>query len=586
MITTLTDTTASEVESTMMQMRETFGATTIGRVLTLIIVATGDDIDGPVEAAVRASHEHPARVIVVDTDPDAASSGLDAEVRVGRDAGAGEIVILRARGEILYSLDTLIMPLLLADAPIVTWWPEGAPSSPVHDVLGSMSQRRITDAAACEDPLATLKRLRRGYASGDSDLAWSRLTNWRGLVASVFEIPPATTPKAIRVVGHKDDPSVVLMASWLEHALDIEVEIAAPGEGEADGPGVLGVHLDREDGTISLARTPGKDGDEDAIVMSLPGDEDGQHVTMPRRSLYELLAEELRRLDPDEVYGEVLAHAFSGIEDAAVFAGGKPDPQDRVLDDADAVAQAAAEDAAARLVQALTERSVAHLVVTGGTVGTKAAAALPGALRSALKGTATGNTGGDSALEGLHVWWGDERFVDPESDDRNEKQVRESLLVPLQEAGMPERNIHRMPSPFDGVSREEGAAWYGQQLDLAGGDQPFRTRGRAFFDVLWLGMGPDGHVASLFPEHPDQRETGASAVGVDDSPKPPSERISLTWPVLNSARHVGVLVAGEDKAAAAARAHGDIDPWNTPASAVRGLESTTWYLDKAAAKDL
>src|SRR5690625_7215041 len=80
------------------------------------------------------------------------------------------------------------MALLLPDAPIVTWWPENAPSSPIHDVLGSMSQRRITDAAACEAPMATLKRLRRGYASGDSDLAWSRLTNWRGLVASPFEI--------------------------------------------------------------------------------------------------------------------------------------------------------------------------------------------------------------------------------------------------------------------------------------------------------------------------------------------------------------------------------------------------------------
>lgn len=579
MITTLTDTTASAVEKQMMQMRENFGATTIGRVLTLIIVATGEDVDGPVEAAVRASHEHPARVIVVDTEPDAADSGLDAEIRVGRDAGAGEIVILRARGEILYSLDTLIMPLLLPDAPIVTWWPENAPSSPINDVLGGMSQRRITDAASCTDPLGTLKRLRRGYASGDSDLAWSRLTNWRGLVASVMEIPPATLPTAIRVVGHEEDPSVVLMAAWLDKALDVEVEIAAPGAEDASGPGVLAVELTREDGTISLARMPERDGDEDAIVMSLPGDDSGQHVTMPRRTLNELLAEELRRLDPDEVYGEVLAHAFSGIEDAAVYAGGKPDPKDRVLEDPEAVAQAAATDAAKHLARALAERGTAHMVVTGGSVGTAAAAALPDALAAAL-------TNSPADLEGLHVWWGDERFTARDDDDRNEKQVREKLLVPLQEAGMPERNVHPMPTPDDGVSLEEGAAWYGQQLDLAGGDQPFRTRGKAFFDVLWLGMGPDGHVASLFPEHPDQRETAASAVAVEDSPKPPSERISLTWPVLNSARHVAFLVAGKDKAEAAARAHGAVDPWTTPASAVRGLVSTTWYLDTAAAADM
>src|SRR5690625_239502 len=124
----------------MIEMRETFGANTIGRVLTLIIIATGE-IEEPLEAAIRASHEHPARVLVVDADPDAEASGLDAEIRVGRDAGAGEIVILRARGHIMSSLDTLVMALLLPDAPIVTWWPENAPSSPIHDVLGSMSQR-------------------------------------------------------------------------------------------------------------------------------------------------------------------------------------------------------------------------------------------------------------------------------------------------------------------------------------------------------------------------------------------------------------------------------------------------------------
>ncbi|WP_262426318.1 glucose-6-phosphate dehydrogenase assembly protein OpcA [Brachybacterium sp. Z12] len=129
MITTLTDTTASAIDKQMIEMRETFGANTIGRVLTLIIIATGD-IEEPLEAAIAASHEHPARVIVVDADPEAENSGLDAEIRVGRDAGAGEIVILHARGDVLWALDTLVMALLLPDAPIVTWWPENAPGSP------------------------------------------------------------------------------------------------------------------------------------------------------------------------------------------------------------------------------------------------------------------------------------------------------------------------------------------------------------------------------------------------------------------------------------------------------------------------
>src|SRR5699024_1666892 len=112
-------TTASDIDQKMIEMRETFGANTIGRVLTLIIIATGEN-EEPLEAAIRASYEHPARVLVVDADPDAEASGLDAEIRVGRDAGAGEIVILRDRGHIMSSLDTLVMALLLPDVPIVT----------------------------------------------------------------------------------------------------------------------------------------------------------------------------------------------------------------------------------------------------------------------------------------------------------------------------------------------------------------------------------------------------------------------------------------------------------------------------------
>jgi glucose-6-phosphate dehydrogenase assembly protein OpcA len=563
-ITTLTDTTASAVDKTMTRMRETFGENTIGRVLTLIIISTGD-IEEPLEAAIAASHEHPARVLVVDADPEAETSGLDAEIRVGRDAGAGEIVILRARGDVLWSLDTLIMALLLPDAPIVTWWPENAPSSPVHDVLGSMSQRRITDSAACADPLGTLKRLRRGYASGDSDFSWARLTRWRGLVASAYEVPPVSTPTAIEVSGTVGNPSVLLMATWLEHTLGVEATIVPPPKNDPEFAGVHGVRLVREDGAIELTRVS-----DDSIVMKLPGDDSGQHVTMPRRTLAELVTEELRRLDPDEVYGEVLGAAFSGIDDTATFASGKPAAQDVVVADADAVAQAAAAE---QLAAALETRPNAHLVLTGGTVGTLTAAALPAALRAA---------GVD--VSRLHLWWGDERYVDPDSEERNEVGVRESLLDVLREQdGLPARNVHVMPSPADGMSLEDAAAWYGQQLDQMGGDEPFRTRGQAFFDVLLLGVGPDGHIASLFPQHPAQERVLASAVAVTGSPKPPSQRISLTWPVLNSARHVALLVAGAEKADAVRAAHEGVDPWAVPASAVRGLESTTWVLDEAAA---
>src|SRR5699024_4964923 len=168
------------------------------------------------------------------------------------------------------------------------------------------------------------------------------------------------------------------------------------------------------DGVIDLTRV-----DDDSVVMKLPGDETGQHVTMPRRTLPELVTEELRRLDPDEVYGEVLASTYSSIDDSATFATGKPEPRDVVEPDADAVAAAAT---AAQLAAALEERPQAHLVLTGGTVGTKTAAALPEALHAA---------GVDCSR--LHLWWGDERYVEPDSEERNEVGVRESLLAPLQE---------------------------------------------------------------------------------------------------------------------------------------------------------
>src|SRR5699024_10163945 len=331
--------------------------------------------------------------------------------------------------------------------------------------------------------------------------------------------------------------------------------------------GVHGVRLVREDGVIDLTRI-----DDDSIVQKLPGDETGQHVTMPRRTLPELVTEELRRLDADEVYGEVLASTYSSIDDSATFATGKPEPRDVVAPDADAVAAAAASATVARLAAGLEARPPAPLVRTGGTAGTKTAAAPPEARHAA---------GVDCSR--LHLRWGDERYVEPDSEERNEVGVRESLLAPLQERGLPARQIHVMPSPADGMSLDDAAAWYGQQLDQTGGDEPFRTRGRAFFDVLLLGVGPDGHIASLFPEHPGQRRVSASATGVTDSPKPPPERISLTWPVLNSSRHVALMVAGAEQAGAVRDGHGQIDPWLVPAPAVGGLDSTPWYLDEAAA---
>src|SRR5699024_3016205 len=119
-----------------------------------------------------------------------------------------------------------------------------------------------------------------------------------------------------------------------------------------------------------------------------------------------------------------------------------------------------------------------------------------------------------------------------------------------------------------------------------GGDEPFPTRGQAFSDVLWLGMGTDAHVASRVPAHPDPPATGATTVAVEKSPQPPPPRISLTWPGLDPESHAPCLGAGADKAEASVGGHGAIGPWPVPASAVRGLEATTWYMDRDAGGEL
>ena len=565
MITTLTNTTASAVDRTMNEMRETFGANALSRVLTLIIVTSGSDFDDALEAAVQASHEHPSRVLVVHQDPRRLGQSLDAEIRVGRDAGAGDIVILHVGPAAATTLDTLVMPLLLPDAPIVTWWPKDAPSSPANDVLGAMSQRRITDARSSEDPLGTLHRLRTGYTRGDTDLSWARITKWRGLLATAYETPPVSVPTRVTLSGDVEDPALTLLAAWLERTLGVSVERT---HAETDGYSVQELRLTREDGDIVLTR------DGAAIRLTLPGErsEHGQHVALPHRSLYELLAEELRRLDPDEVYGEVLAHAFDRVTNPAELTIGSPRPVVHVSDSPEESAKEAAADIAAHIAEAIAQRGEAHLVLTGGGAGIRTAEALIDAFAEASVNTSA-----------LHLWWGDERFVTADSEDRNDRQLQEVFLDRL---SIPDSHVHRMPPAGAGMTLDQAATWYGQQLDSAGGDVPFHTDGAAFFDVLMLGMGPDMHIASLFPEHPDQRTMSATAIPVRNSPKPPAERISLSWPAINSARHVAIMATGQEKADAARTALSVCDAWTSPASSVRGTESTVFHLDAEAASTL
>ncbi|MFI2349187.1 6-phosphogluconolactonase [Streptomyces sp. NPDC019443] len=247
-------------------------------------------------------------------------------------------------------------------------------------------------------------------------------------------------------------------------------------------------------------------------------------------------------------------------------------PQLVVHRDKGLMAQAAAARLITKIVDAQAARGSASVVLTGGRNGNALLAAL---------GTSPARDAIDWPR--LDLWWGDERFL-PEGDpERNITQAREALLdsVPVD----PKR-VHAMPAS-DGVygsDADAAAAAYAAELAASAGPEDHGPV--PSFDVLMLGVGPDTHVASLFPELPAVRETDRTVVGVHGAPKPPPTRISLTLPAIRSAREVWLLAAGEDKATAVAMALSGAGEVQAPAAGARGRSRTLWLLDAAAASQL
>lgn len=297
MIVEMPGTTTSAISKALVSIRDEGGAVALGRVLTLVIVGA-DASEEVIEAANDASREHPMRVIVLRTDP-GGDSRLDAEIRVGGDAGASEVIVLHAHGDVCSDEEGLVTGLLLPDAPVVVWWPLDAPESPSEHPLGRIAQRRITDAAGAAHPIAALLSRGEHYTPGDTDFAWTRLTLWRAQLAAVLDQPPYEPITAGVVSGASDSPSTVLLAAWLRHQLGVPVEVVNTRRGSGHG-GIHGVRLERESAAIELARD-----ESDIATLSQAGQPD-HDLALPRRSLRDCLAEELRRLDPDGLYGEVV----------------------------------------------------------------------------------------------------------------------------------------------------------------------------------------------------------------------------------------------------------------------------------------
>jgi 6-phosphogluconolactonase len=181
----------------------------------------------------------------------------------------------------------------------------------------------------------------------------------------------------------------------------------------------------------------------------------------------------------------------------------------------------------------------------------------------------------------VHLFWGDDRYVTEDDDERNEKQARQELLNHID---IPARNVHAMPAADGEFGNDIAAAALAYEQILAANAEPGDPAPN--FDVHLLGVGPEGHINSLFPDTPAVRETSRMVVDVEDSPKPPPLRITLTLPAIQRSREVWLLVSGADKAGAVAAAVGGADPVSIPAAGAVGREHTVWFLDTEAASEL
>ncbi|MEZ0071188.1 glucose-6-phosphate dehydrogenase assembly protein OpcA [Planotetraspora sp. GP83] len=290
----LTETTASKISSTLTRLRHQMGAPAIGMVLTLVTVVDEAGQYDAVRAATDAAREHPSRILVVINRDPAEPNRLDAEIRVGESA-PGEVVLLRLYGDLTEHADSVISPLLLTDTPVVVWWPGECPEVPAKDPVGQLAGRRITDARSAKDPVAAITGRAGGYVPGDTDLAWTRLTPWRSLLAAALDQPIGKVAEGV-VEAAKGNPSGPLLAAWLSDRLNAPIQVT-----ESSGPGLTAVRLTvAGGGELKVNR-----GDARLATLSKPGQPD-RRVALARRPASELLAEELRRLDPDEVYASTI----------------------------------------------------------------------------------------------------------------------------------------------------------------------------------------------------------------------------------------------------------------------------------------
>lgn len=247
-----------------------------------------------------------------------------------------------------------------------------------------------------------------------------------------------------------------------------------------------------------------------------------------------------------------------------------PEPEVEIVATAADLARRTADDTVRTLAAALDARGAAHLVITGG-----------GILEQVLSAIADTATRDAIDWSRVHVWWGDERYVAADSDERND---RPALRLLFDHVEIDPGRLHRMPAADAGFADDAEAAADSYAAELA--DAAPEAADVPPFDVVLLGIGPDGHCASLFPHHPGTLVTDASVIAVRDSPKPPPTRISLTFPALNAANEIWFIASGDGKADAVGRALGGANPEEVPSAGPHGRHRTRWLIDRDAAAKL
>ena len=287
MIVELKNTSAREISGALIEAHRGVGNAT-GLVLTLLIVTDDSRFDEVLEAAKASATAHPSRVIVVNYASED-EPNLDATVEVGEGL-PGDLIVLGVSGELRKHADSVVLPLLLPDSPTIAWWPHEAPDNLAQDPIGSLADRRITDAAGCSDPVAALVRRARNHAPGDTDLTWTRLTRWRALLAASLDQSKQQVTEAV-VTAAPDNAPAILLAAWLTSRLHVPVTYE-----QGDGPGVNAVVLRTPDGDITVRRVA-----EGSAIYQVPGQPE-RTVALRRRPLTDRLTEELRRLDADDVF--------------------------------------------------------------------------------------------------------------------------------------------------------------------------------------------------------------------------------------------------------------------------------------------